>query len=157
MDKENVICKYVYMLCYAKLLQSCLTLWDSEDCSLPGSSVHEILQARVLECVAIPNPGISHTAGRCFTFWATRDRLCLISFLLETSWHQSGSSVEKLLIKDIIDSSQDLPVGKPGSLILKLHKTHSLSLKMRGGTSLVVSVVKNLPFNAGPQVRSPVG
>ena len=53
MDKENVICKYVYMLCYDKLLQSCLTLWDPEDCSLPGSSVHEILQTRILEWVAI--------------------------------------------------------------------------------------------------------
>ena len=27
------------------------------DCSLPGSSVHEILQARMLEWVAIPPPG----------------------------------------------------------------------------------------------------
>ena len=27
------------------------------DCSLPGSSVHEILQARILERVAIPSPG----------------------------------------------------------------------------------------------------
>ena len=34
--------------------QSCLTLCDPMDCSLPGSSVHGILQARVLEWVAIP-------------------------------------------------------------------------------------------------------
>ena len=27
------------------------------ECSLPGSSVHEILQARILECVAIPSVG----------------------------------------------------------------------------------------------------
>ena len=37
----------------AKLLQSCPTLCDSIDCSLPGSSVHGILQARILEWVAI--------------------------------------------------------------------------------------------------------
>ena len=37
----------------AKLLQSCLTLHDSMDCSLPGSSFHGIFQARVLEWVAI--------------------------------------------------------------------------------------------------------
>ena len=36
-----------------KSLQSRLTLWDSMDCSLPGSSVHRILQARILEWVAI--------------------------------------------------------------------------------------------------------
>ena len=41
--------------------QSRLTLCDPMDCSPPGSSVHEILQARVLEWVAapedLPNPG----------------------------------------------------------------------------------------------------
>ena len=37
----------------AKSLQSCLTLWDPMNCSLPGSSVHGIFQARTLEWVAI--------------------------------------------------------------------------------------------------------
>ena len=37
----------------AKSLQSCPTLSDPMDCSLPGSSVHGIFQARVLEWVAI--------------------------------------------------------------------------------------------------------
>ena len=32
----------------------CLTLWDPMDCSLPGSSVQGILQARILKWVAIP-------------------------------------------------------------------------------------------------------
>ena len=34
--------------------QSCLTLCDPMDYNLPGSSVHGILQTRILECVAIP-------------------------------------------------------------------------------------------------------
>ena len=34
--------------------QSCPTLNDPMDCSLPGSSVHGILQARILEWVSIP-------------------------------------------------------------------------------------------------------
>ena len=34
--------------------QSCLTLWNPKDCSPPGSSVHGILQARILEWVSIP-------------------------------------------------------------------------------------------------------
>ena len=34
--------------------QSCLTLCNPMDCSPTGSSVLEILQARMLECVAIP-------------------------------------------------------------------------------------------------------
>ena len=37
----------------AKSLQSCPTLCDPMDCSLPGFSVHGILQARTLEWVAI--------------------------------------------------------------------------------------------------------
>ena len=38
---------------HAKSLQSCLTLCDPMDSSLPGSSIHGILQARVLEWGAI--------------------------------------------------------------------------------------------------------
>ena len=38
---------------YAKLLQSCLTLCDPMDCSPLGSSVQGLLQARILEWVAI--------------------------------------------------------------------------------------------------------
>ena len=45
-------------MCCAKSLQLCLTLCDPMDCSLPSSSVHWILQARILEGVAIPFSGI---------------------------------------------------------------------------------------------------
>ena len=44
---------YVYVVLCAKLLQSCLTLYDPMDCSPPGSSVHGISQARILEWVAM--------------------------------------------------------------------------------------------------------
>ena len=37
----------------SEVTQSCPTLCDPMDCSLPSSSVHGILQARILECVAI--------------------------------------------------------------------------------------------------------
>ena len=37
----------------SEVVQSCLTLSDPMDCSLPGSSTHAIFQARVLEWVAI--------------------------------------------------------------------------------------------------------
>ena len=40
---------------YAKLFQSCPTLCYSMDCSPPGSSVHGILQARILEWAAMPS------------------------------------------------------------------------------------------------------
>ena len=65
------------------VIQSCPTLGSPMDCSPPGSSVHRILQARILEWVAIPfsrgssRPrnwiGVSCIAGRYFTVWATRN------------------------------------------------------------------------------------
>ena len=39
-----------------QLFQSCLTLCNPMDCSLPGSSVHGIFQARILKWVACPPP-----------------------------------------------------------------------------------------------------
>ena len=47
------VCMYIYRRC-AKSLQTCLTLCGLMDCSPPGSSVPGILQARILEQLAIP-------------------------------------------------------------------------------------------------------
>ena len=65
--------------------QSCPTLHDPMDCSPPGSSVHAILQARILEWVAIPfsrgsswhrdRTLVSCISGRFFTVWVTREAL----------------------------------------------------------------------------------
>ena len=44
-------------------LLSCLTLCDPMDCSPPSSSVHGILQARILEQVAFPPPGYLSDPG----------------------------------------------------------------------------------------------
>ena len=41
----------------SEVAQSCPTLSNPVDCSLPGSSVHGIFQARVLEWVPSPSPG----------------------------------------------------------------------------------------------------
>ena len=62
--------------------QLCSSLCDSMDCSLPGSSVHGILQGRILEWVAIPfsrrifltqgsNPHLSHCRQilNCLSHW----------------------------------------------------------------------------------------
>ena len=56
----------------AELLQSCLTLCDPMDCSLRGFSVHGILQARILEWVAM-----SSSRGS----FQTRDWPCLLHLL----------------------------------------------------------------------------
>ena len=44
-----------YLVCVLKSLQSHLTLSNPMDSSLPGSSVHGILQARILEWLAMPS------------------------------------------------------------------------------------------------------
>ena len=63
--------------CCSLIVKLCLTLSDPIDCKPSGSSVHGILQARVLEWAAMPSsrgfsqPGdqtqVSHIAGRFFT------------------------------------------------------------------------------------------
>ena len=68
-----------WLIIYSVHLFTC----DPMDCSLPGSSVHGILQARMLEWVVIPfsressQPRdwtwISCIVGRFFTVWATRE------------------------------------------------------------------------------------
>ena len=70
----------------SEVAQSCMTLCDPMDCSPPGSSIHGILQARVLEWVAISFSGgsspprdwnrVSRIVGRRFTAWATRVVQC---------------------------------------------------------------------------------
>ena len=52
------------MSLHAKLLQACLTLCDSMDCGLQGSSVHGILQAGGLGWVAVPFRGSSQSRDR---------------------------------------------------------------------------------------------
>ena len=83
------------------ITQSCPTLYDPMKCSLPGSSVHGILQARILERVAILfSRGSSHprdrtqvscTAGRFFTVWATREA--------QLALHQKLFPLQDLLFK----------------------------------------------------------
>ena len=69
------------------LVSQLCPLCDPMDCSLLGSSVHGILQLRILEWVAIPfskgssqprdQTQVSCIAGRFFTVWATREDDCL--------------------------------------------------------------------------------
>ena len=44
----------------SEVAPSCLTLSDPMDCSLPGSSIHGIFQARVLEWVPLPSSKLRH-------------------------------------------------------------------------------------------------
>ena len=73
----------IYHIWNEVVTQLCPTLCDPVDCSLPGCSVHGILQARILEWVAISfsrgssqprdQTWVCRIAGRRFTLWATRE------------------------------------------------------------------------------------
>ena len=56
----------------SEVVQSCPTLRDPMDCSLPGSSAHGILQARVLEWVAIAFSPYAHKAIQ--TYYCAKHR-----------------------------------------------------------------------------------
>ena len=45
--------RWCVCVCVCSVPQSCSILWDPLDCSPPGSSVHGVFRARILECVAI--------------------------------------------------------------------------------------------------------
>ena len=76
-------CYYLETEWVSEVAQLCPTLCDPVDCSLPGSSIHGILQARILEWAAISlsrgssrprdRTRVSRIAGRHFNFWATRE------------------------------------------------------------------------------------
>ena len=79
---------FICWRCYL-VVESCLTLCDPMDCSPPGSSVHDISHARILEWVAISSTRrssqprdwtcISCLAGRFFFYhWATKKAITYI-------------------------------------------------------------------------------
>ena len=112
-----------------------LTLFNSRDCSLPGSSVHGILQARILEWVAIPfsrgssqpsdQTQVSCISGKFFTIWAS-----LIAQLVKNP-----------------PAGQEDPGSIPGS---GRSSGEGIGYPLQcSWASLVAQMIKNLPANAG--------
>ena len=77
----------------SEVAQSCPTLSDPMDCSLPGSSIHGIFQARVLEWGAIAFSTIGH---RCKNFFVA-------------SQFYSVGMYDSLLLASVLTSS-DIPI-----------------------------------------------
>ena len=85
----------------------CLTLCNPTDCSPPGSSVHWILQTRILEWVAIPfsrgssqprvstQPRVSCITGRFFIIWAREIPLVMMVTIKKPHITNIGEDVEK--------------------------------------------------------------
>ena len=111
---------------WSEVAQSCPTLCDPMDCSLPGSSIPGILQAGILEWVTISfsrrssqprdRTWVSHIAGRCFTIiqltlleflidlvifisrlWGPEGRICIFHVLsILKTWEAQYSCLENL-------------------------------------------------------------
>ena len=81
---------YIHTMEYCVHAQSCLTLWDSMDCSPPGSSVHGIFQPRILEWVAISSPRGSS--------WP-RNQTCISCIGRQTLYHWATEPPGKLTLE----------------------------------------------------------
>ena len=92
------VCVYVCVCVHAESLQSCPTLCDPTDCSPSGSSVHGILQASILEWVAMPS-STGSSAPRDQTHVSCG--CCMAGGLFtaeppgETQW-KAGNAIERL-------------------------------------------------------------
>ena len=101
--------------------QWCLTFSDPVDCSPPGSSVHGILQARILEWIAISfSRGssqfrdwtqVSCTADRFFTIWATH---YMLSDLKPSGrWEHTDKNRKRMLLPGTLLPATSSEVRKP--------------------------------------------
>ena len=102
-------------LCSCLVAQSCPILCNLIDCSPPGSSVHGVPQARILEWVAIlfsrvsswsrEWTQVSHIAGRFFTIWATREAWL---------YQEEGA----IWMKSTSDEKESISWVPPGSMVI---------------------------------------
>ena len=108
-----------HLMWVSEVTQSCPTLCDSVDCSLPGSFLHGIPQTRILEWVAISfsrgssqprdRTGVSSIEGRRFNLWATREALIGSSNLASPVSFMASLVAQK-------GKESACSVGDPGSI-----------------------------------------
>ena len=119
------------------VVQSCLILGDPMDCSQPSSSVHEIIQARILEWVAISFPRGSSRL---------RDRTCVSllpadSLLLEPpgnpiyNWNRNEISASKINLPTSEVSSSELTHNFSWGKASQMGPVHLRHLRTLGGGS----------------------
>ena len=112
----------------AQLLWACPTLWDPIDYSPPGSSVHGILQASILEWVAMPSSRVSSwprdrtcvscvscIAGRFLTHWATWEApfVMILNCKLGTTIHEIHLWNKQKRSLQVISANSLCPVYLP--------------------------------------------
>ena len=118
------MCIYIYIVCVCVCMcvcvlvaQLCPTLHELMNYSPPSSSVHVILQARILESVTIPfsrgyswlrdRIWVSHIAGRFLTVWATRKApcICIHMYIIDFCLWIMGHMEDGILPREGVDGS----------------------------------------------------
>ena len=134
--------------CESIVVQSWLTLWNPIDCSPTSSSVHGILQARVLEWVAIPfsrgyswprdRTQVSCIAGGFFMVWATRETTpWFIAIKMRLSLIPSLPLIPSLLPLYPTDCKQNYQYNIQHALLLQHSKgAHGSTLCMKARAHL---------------------
>ena len=96
----------IYPYWVSEVAQSSLTLCDSMDCNLSGSSVHGIFRQQYWSGLPFPSPGDlphpgikPHIVDRGFTIWATWEVLLqtFIPILWNTTWQCKGINYRHIL------------------------------------------------------------
>ena len=118
----------------SEVTQSCLTLCNPMDYSLPGSFVHEIFQARILEWVAM----------LCFEFSVSRVQNALLRFTKKIKLYQTQNL--------LFPTEPDFPPIFSISVMavhLQTHQTRALALTV---TALVHTILLPAPYSSGLQL-----
>ena len=153
-------------MCYKLVAWSCPTLCNSMDCNPPGSSVHGILQATVLEWVAISfSRGSSQPRGRTpipciadrfFTIWATGEALRpgawsqLRLWVQVPVWVLAGSGSQPMDSSPIWGAQFQLHSDTWAFWLVHTHQAHT-NLKV-----LVMPGMPSSPLELCPNVTSEV-
>ena len=91
---KNLLTSYINTCTRTTSPQSCLTLCNAMDCSLPGSSVHGILQAGILEWVVMPSSrGSSRPRG-----WTHVSSISCTGWWVLYRHHHLGSTIYKHML-----------------------------------------------------------
>ena len=113
--------------------QLCPTLCNSMDCSPSGSFVHGILQARILESVALSfSRGssqnkdwtqVSHIAGKLFTIWATREA---------SRWHKcpNKKAGREIFVFILWTHSKKAAIFQTAGILNKTQSCHHTDLRL---------------------------
>ena len=102
----------------SEVAQSCPTLCNPMDCSLPGSSVHGILQARILEWVAISfSRGSSRPRDRTQVSCIVGRRVVELGLKSRPVWLHSPTAIQHCKVQLSQLYSSYLPLQRPHFLI----------------------------------------